>query len=268
MPQFSRRQFLTSTAAASLATALPSAKAAITPTDKPVRDLSLAPATKESAAKFQSLELGQNDLSLTGTFNLGKSTIDEGTVMTANRWGIARAHVQGGQLTHLTPFEYDYAPSVNLNGLTELPYNTARIRYPMVREGYLKDGPKSRAQRGHDKWVRVSWDKALELVAKEMVRVYDNYGPASVWGSSYGWMSTGKVQPAINLLQRLLNLCGGFIETRNSYSDAASENILPYVVGSGDPRSTSWDNILKHSERILFWGCDPIVTNDIDWFTT
>lgn len=268
MPQFSRRQFLTTSAAASLAAALPSAKAAITPTEKPVRDLNLDPAAKESAAKFQSLELGQNDLSLTGTFNLGKSTIDEGTVMTANRWGIARAHVQGGKMTHLTPFEYDYAPSVNLNGLAELPYNTARIRYPMVREGYLKDGPKSRAKRGHDKWVRVSWDKALELVSKEMARVYDNYGPTAVWGRSYGWMSTGKINGSIPLLQRLLNLCGGYIQTKNSYSSAAISCILPYVVGSGDPRSTSWDNILKHSERILFWGCDPIVTNDIDWYTT
>jgi dimethyl sulfoxide reductase len=47
--------------------------------------------------------------------------------------------------------------------------------------------------------VRVSWDTALDLVAKEMNRVYDNYGPSAVFGRSYGWMSTGKVNAAINL---------------------------------------------------------------------
>ena len=55
----------------------------------------------------------------------------------------------------LTPFEHDYAPSMNLEGLRELPYTPSRIRYPMVREGYLKNGPASRDKRGEEKFVRV-----------------------------------------------------------------------------------------------------------------
>lgn len=266
MATLSRRNFLTTSVAAGLATGLPAAKAAIVADEDAARHTAEFPAAKGSAAQFQ--KLGTPDLSLSGTFNLGKSTIDEGVAMTANRWGVARAHVQGGKLSHLTPFEFDYAPSINLNGLAELPYNPARIRFPMVRESFLKDGPASRKKRGNDKWVRVSWDKALDLVAKELARVYDQYGAGAVWGSSYGWMSTGKVQGSITLLHRLLNLCGGYILTKNSYSTAAISNILPYVVGTGDPRSTSWDNILNNSKRIVFWGCDPLVTNDIDWYTT
>lgn len=269
MPKLTRRHFLTSSAAAGIAATIPAAQAAVVPGEKGVRNLADNPAAKKSAAKFQQIDkLEAPDLKLSGTFDLGKSTINEGEVMTANRWGVARAHVQGGKLTHLTPFEHDYAPSVNLNGLCELPYNTARIRFPMVRESYLKEGHSSRAKRGRDRWVRVSWDKALELVANEMAGVYDKYGPAAVWGCSYGWMSTGKVQGSIPLLQRLLNLCGGYIKTRNSYSTAAISCILPYVVGTGDPRSTSWDSVIQNSQRIVFWGADPIVTNDIDWYTT
>ena len=26
--------------------------------------------------------------------------------------------------------------------------------------------------------------------------------------------------------------------------------------------------VLKHSERVILWGADPLVTNDIDWLTT
>ena len=26
--------------------------------------------------------------------------------------------------------------------------------------------------------------------------------------------------------------------------------------------------MIGHSERVVFWGCDPLVTNDIDWHTT
>ena len=60
----------------------------------------------------------------------------------------------------------------------------------------------------------------------------------------------------------------GFIGCENSYSTAAISKILPYVVGSGDPRSTSWDVVIEHADRVVFWGADPIVTNDIDWLTT
>ena len=26
--------------------------------------------------------------------------------------------------------------------------------------------------------------------------------------------------------------------------------------------------MIRDSERVVFWGCDPVVTNDIDWYTT
>ena len=51
----------------------------------------------------------------------------------------------------------------------------------MVREGWLKNGPKSRRSRGEEKFLPVSWDKALDLVAGEMKRVYKDYGPSAVF---------------------------------------------------------------------------------------
>ena len=51
---------------------------------------------------------------LSGTYDLGASTLNEGEVINASRWGVVYAHVQGGKMTHLRPFEFDYAPSPNL----------------------------------------------------------------------------------------------------------------------------------------------------------
>ena len=155
----------------------------------------------KNSAKFAPEPLPIQDaqgLKLTHTFSLGESTLAEYGFITAARWGVVRGHVKGGKIMDLTPFEHDYAPSINLDGLRELPYTPSRIRYPMVREGFLKNGPASRDKRGEEKFVRVSWDTAFDLVAKEMNRVYDNYGPSAVFGRSYGWMSTGKVNAAIN----------------------------------------------------------------------
>ena len=197
----------------------------------------------------------------------------ETSVLTASHWGIVRATVRDGRIVRVAPFELDRAPSPNLDRLANLPYSPSRIRYPMVREGYLKAKAGSasnahRANRGKEKFVRVSWKKALDLVASEIRRVYEQYGPSAVFGRSYGWMSTGKVNGAVTLQRRLLNLMGGFVPCENSYSTAAVGKILPYVVGTSDPRSTSWDVVLEKSERVVFWGADPLVTNDVDWLTT
>lgn len=226
------------------------------------------PAATKSAALFERYPDEEPDLKKTGTYDFGVSDLNEGVGISACRWGIVHPVVKGGRVVELRPFKYDYAPSPNLQGLAEIPYCEARIRYPMVRESYLREGPKSKAKRGEERFVRVSWDQALDLVAKELQRMYDNYGPSSVYGSSYGWKSTGSINDASGCMQRLLNLMGGFTGRRNSYSSAAVSTILPYVVGSGNPRCTAWDDVIAHSERVVFWGCNPLVTNDIDWYTT
>ena len=194
---------------------------------------------------------------------------DSGTsILTATHWGIVRAEVKNGRLVSLAPFERDEAPSSNLDLLAALPYADARIQHPMVREGFLKSGALSREHRGEDRFFQVSWEEALDLAAREIRRVYREHGPSAVFGRSYGWMSPGKVNSAVTLARRLLNLCGGFVPCVNSYSTAAISTILPYVVGQSDPRTTAWDVVLAESERIVFWGANPLFTNDVDWLTT
>ena len=269
MTNLNRRDFLAGAAAAAALPAAGLAEARDTKAPRPEAKTEY-PAAEKSAALYERFPDAEPDVGNTGTFDFGVSDLNEGETITATRWGIVRPVVKGGRVVELKPFEYDYAPSPNIQGLAEIPYCEARIRYPMVRESYLKGGPKSREKRGDEteKFVRVSWDKALELVAKEITRMYDNYGPSAIYASNYGWKSTGSVNDPTALQYRLLNLMGGFTGKRNSYSSAAVNTILPYVVGAGDPRSTAWDVVLEHSERVVFWGCNPLVTNDIDWYTT
>lgn len=139
MSQISRRTLIkasAATAAAAAAVAAPGAASAEmmeSPKEHPGY-----PAAKESAAIFPENPLPESDLSLTGSFNLGKAQLNEGESITAFRWGIVRPVVKGGRIVGCKPFEHDYQPSVNLQGIAEMPYSTARIRYPMVRESYLK----------------------------------------------------------------------------------------------------------------------------------
>ena len=94
------------------------------------------------------------------------SGIRVGTSVT--HWGIVKATVVDGKISQIEPIPEDRRPSPNLKALAGLPYAPSRIRYPMVRESYLKEGIASRDRRGEDKCVRVSWDEALDLIASEL----------------------------------------------------------------------------------------------------
>ena len=72
------------------------------------------PAGRRSAALGQPAPMPEPEARLSGTYDLGASTLNEGEVINASRWGVVYAHVQGGKMTHLRPFEFDYAPSPNL----------------------------------------------------------------------------------------------------------------------------------------------------------
>lgn len=267
-----RREFLK---IASLGAAVPFVNketlAALNPTNTPVV------ANIDFLKTSTGLTLGQPlkgipEMALSKTFNLGKSTYIQGTAMTASHWGVAKVYVNGGKIERLEPAEFDASPSLQLESYARQPYNEARIRYPMVRKSFLEKGYKAGGQgRGSEPFVRVSWDKAIELVAGEIKRVAETYGPQAIYGGSYGWFSPGQVTNARNLLWRTLNACaGGFVGNYGDYSTGCAQVILPYVIGSNGvyEQVTSWDLISDKTELVVLWGCDPSVTNDIDWATT
>ena len=75
---------------------------------------------------------------------------------------------------------------------------------------------------------------------------------------------------ARNLLQRVLNLNGGYTTYTGDYSTGCAQVVLPYVIGSNGvyEQVTSWELINEKTELVVLWGADPTITNDIDWCTT
>jgi anaerobic dimethyl sulfoxide reductase subunit A len=67
--------------------------------------------------------------------------------------------------------------------LRQMVYNDNRIKYPMKRKNWQPGGDEnSNGQlRGIDEWERISWDEAFDLISSETKRIYDTYGPRSVF---------------------------------------------------------------------------------------
>ncbi|MBB4302936.1 trimethylamine-N-oxide reductase (cytochrome c) [Rhodobium orientis] len=194
------------------------------------------------------------------------AAVADGEVVTGSHFGVHYAKVEGGKLVAVRPHEADLVPVEQATTLVDWAYSPTRIKYPMVRKGFLKDGVNSdRTERGKGEFVRVSWDEALDLVASELKRVKDEHGNGSIYGGSYGWRTPAMLHNCFNNLYRLLNLNGGFVDDVNTYSTGAIRVILPYVIGTSYYDSSTWPSIIENTEQIVFWGSDPAVTSRIGW---
>ncbi|CAK7193058.1 Dimethyl sulfoxide/trimethylamine N-oxide reductase [Commensalibacter sp. Nvir] len=188
--------------------------------------------------------------------------------MSGSHWGVFRGKIENGRLTSVIPWEKDPHPNTMLQGMLDSIYSPTRIKYPMVRRAWLEKGPGADPEgRGTGDFVRISWEKALDLVAGELSRVRKQYGSHSIFGGSYGWKSVGKFHNCRTLLQRMLQTTGGSVNSLGDYSTGAAQVILPHVVGSLEvyEQCTTWDVIKENTKLLVFWGCNPVNTNQIGW---
>lgn len=202
------------------------------------------------------------------SFGAAAAVPQSGSVLTGSHWGAFRAKVEGGRVVGYTPWEKDLFPSAQLKGVIDSIYSPTRIKYPMVRRAYLEKGPGADpGSRGTGDFVRVSWDQALDLVTKELLRVEKAHGPAATFAGSYGWKSPGKLHNCRTLLSRMMKLKGGFVNHTGDYSTGAAQVIMPHVVGTLEvyEQQTVWPVVVEKSELVVFWGANPMLTNQIAW---
>ena len=196
-----------------------------------------------------------------------KETIfDNKKELVSDRFGPFYANMNSSKIVSVTPFEGDKFPNTMNNCVPDRIQNESRVLYPCVRKSYLeKKGPSNSSRRGADEFVRVSWDTALDLAAKALKENFDNYGPEAIYGECYWWGGWGKVSWGRTVAHRMLKILGGYVEESGDYSTGAGMVILPHIFGSNTvyEAPTTWKAILKNAKNVVFWGTDPIVTNQI-----
>lgn len=179
-------------------------------------------------------------------------------VFHCSHWGAYTILVQDGKVVGIQPFSEDPAPSGIIHSVMGWADPSKRILKPLVREGWLKHREKSDGtQRGRDRYVEVTWDQALDLVAQEIDRVRNLHGNSSIFAGSYGWTSCGRFHHAPSQLKRMLNLVGGYTGHVDTYSIAAGPSILRAVLGSDQicrGGQTTLDVISEHTQLLVVFG--------------
>ncbi len=178
--------------------------------------------------------------------------------LTATHWGTYWVETGNGRPLRLQGIEGDPQLSGIGQSMLDTLSGPVRIGAPMVRRGFLEHGPGgAKAMRGRDAFVEMAWDDALDLAADELERVRATHGNPAIYAGSYGWASAGRFHHAQSQLRRFMNLFGGCTVSRNAYSYAAAEVILPHVVaplaellGS----HTSWRAIAEAGSLVVAFG--------------
>lgn len=187
--------------------------------------------------------------------------VESGEAFAATHWGTYQPEVRDGRLVEMRPFAGDPDPSPLGNSMPEAIDGPTRIRRPMIRQGWLKHGPRRDAGgRGAEPFVAVPWDEALDLLSGELARVKERHGNRAIYAGSYGWASAGRFHHAQSQMRRFLNLFGGHTAAVGSYSYAAAQAVLPHIIGSTDgcmSGHTDWSSIADNTGLMLMLGGLP-----------
>ncbi len=222
-------------------------------------------------------------------------TFIKGTGLSAFGCGshVACVDVKDGKLLRIRPLHYDwkYSPKnykpwrIEARGRVFEPtsksllapfgmaykkrvFSPNRILYPLKRVDWDPNGERNPQNRGISKYERISWDQALDIVVSELKRIWQQYGKEAVLAQCDGHGETKIVHGVHGAHAMLLNMLGGFtLQVRNPDSWEGWYWGAKHVWGM-EPVGLQWPyngnvfpDILKNSETLLMWGCDPETTN-------
>ncbi|HEY4466460.1 MAG TPA: selenate/tellurate reductase subunit YnfE [Klebsiella sp.] len=125
-----------------------------------------------------------------------------------------------------------------------------RLNYPMKRVG----------KRGEGKFVRISWEEALDTIADNLKRIVKDYGNEAVYLNYATGIVGGNMtrsSPAASPVKRLMNCYGGSLNMYGSYSTAQISCAMPYTYGSNEGNSTS---DIENSKLVVMFGNNPAET--------
>lgn len=162
---------------------------------------------------------------------------------------VLKVHVKGGVITRI---ETDDGEEPQLRACLkgratrQKVYAPERVIFPMKRVG----------ARGEGKFERITWDEALDTVARELIRVRDTYGSASI----LYMRGAGDINQlhTTRHFHRLLCRLGGYSSVWGAMSFQGGVFSAQTTYGS-TYTGNSRDDLLN-SRLIILWGWNPAST--------
>jgi molybdopterin guanine dinucleotide-containing S/N-oxide reductase-like protein len=199
--------------------------------------------------------------------------------------------VKNGKIVRIRPLHYDWKYTreeikpwnIERNGKTFEPsmkalpspymlaykkrvYSPNRVKYPLKRVDWDPKRERNPQNRGISKFKRISWDEATDIIATEIRRIQEKYGPYAILLQGDGHGETKTVHGPHGCSMLLLREMGGYtLQVRNQDSWEGWAWGAMHVWGTGEvglmrPPHNLFKDISENTEMALFWGFDPETT--------
>jgi molybdopterin guanine dinucleotide-containing S/N-oxide reductase-like protein len=200
--------------------------------------------------------------------------------------------VKDGKIIRIRPLHYDwkYKPEefnpwkLEARGKTFIPplkapvvphssaykkriYSPNRILYPLKRVDWDPKGERNPQNRGKSKYVRISWDEALDIVVSEIKRIIKKYGPEGICLQAEGHAEGKVINAGHGCSTYLMKLLGGYTQQiRNPDSWEGWYWGAKHVWGcepvglNMEYSSNLYNDVAKNSDVLILQGCDQETT--------
>ena len=147
-----------------------------------------------------------------------------------------------------------------------------RVKYPLLRDGWSPETPNG-AGRGRDSFSPISWEKALDIIVGQLEKIHEKYGsmePVLVQADGHG--QSGYLQSLhfwghylFDMLREHKGWGWWTQQVRNPDSWEGyywgAKHVWGFDDSLGEPMQDAvWDDVLEHSEMVIFSGCDAEAT--------
>lgn len=151
-------------------------------------------------------------------------------------------------------------------------HSSTRVKYPLLRDDWSPDNPNA-GQRGNSGYSRISWDRALDIIADQLKRIHEKYGsmePVLVQADGHG--HSGYLQSLhfwghylFDMTREHLGWGWWTQQVRNPDSWEGyywgAKHVWGFDQTLGEPyQDAVWDDVLEHAEMVIFSGNDPEAT--------
>lgn len=208
---------------------------------------------------------------------------------TITNGGPLHVYVRDGKILRLTPIDFtdqDAASwTVKARGSSFTPrrqatvaphalsmkgvvYSENRALYPMKRVDFDPDAERNPQNRGVSGYERISWDEALDIVAKEINRQKREHGPGAIFMPTSSHHQWGNIGYYLSALTRFGNLIGftRMVMNPDSWEGwfwGAQHHVGHSLRAGAVPGYGTMEDCMKEADQIVFWSADPESTNAV-----
>jgi anaerobic dimethyl sulfoxide reductase subunit A len=167
---------------------------------------------------------------------------------------VVNAHVENDRIVHISTDQTRWTPEMpplqacaRGVGQIERIYHPDRLKYPMRRTG----------PRGSGQFERISWDEAMDHVAREMLRIRARYGNAAFLDTSRSGNTS--MLSGFGMSKRFFYKFGGCTELWSNMSAEAEVFSVRITFGAKADYKTAGREPTDYvnSKLILMWGWSP-----------